>query len=233
MRSKIIKPPTFVLCAALTYGAHREEVKDRIKPSSEMEGFPVFFIKSPTAVILNGEAIQLPDIRNIIKKKLDAPYGYVNGEAELAIVIKKETHNVSPKEAKNHILGYTAFNDVTQRDIQSANPYYLAVAKGFPTFAPVGPVIISPDEVGNPDNLSVELRVNGKTYQKASTSDMDYTVAELVSLASRVYPLKRDDIITVGSPPGMTSRFRPGDTVEVEIERIGILKNPVEFSGRQ
>jgi 2-keto-4-pentenoate hydratase/2-oxohepta-3-ene-1,7-dioic acid hydratase in catechol pathway len=146
----------------------------------------------------------------------------VDFEAELAIVIRKETRNISIHEAKSYILGYTCANDVTARDLQAPDGQW-TVAKGFDTFMPLGPVIT--DEV-DPSHLAVTTRLNGEVRQHSSTKNLIFDCHYLLSYLSRIMTLYPGDVILTGTPSGI-GPMMAGDVVEVEIEGIGLLRNTV------
>ncbi len=199
-------PPTRVtkiVAVGLNYRAHAEEMGKPI-PSE-----PLIFLKPSTAVISNKMKIMLPKVSD-----------RVDYEGELAVVIGRRCRKVSPEEAKDFILGYSCFNDVTARDIQKKEVQYTR-AKSFDTFAPYGPWIsVSTD----PSDLKIETRVNGEVRQKGRTSDMIFSPFELVSFVSKVMTLLPGDVISTGTPPGV-GPLKSGDRVEVEIETIGTLIN--------
>jgi 2-keto-4-pentenoate hydratase/2-oxohepta-3-ene-1,7-dioic acid hydratase in catechol pathway len=143
-------------------------------------------------------------------------------EAELAIVIGKKARNLSVEEVGSYILGYTCANDITARDLQPKTGQW-TVAKSFDTFCPFGPYIS--DEV-DPSNLTIESRVNGKTMQKSNTKNLIFAVPFLVSYLSQIMTLLPGDIILTGTPGGI-SGMHHGDTVEIRIEGLGVLKNTI------
>jgi 2-keto-4-pentenoate hydratase/2-oxohepta-3-ene-1,7-dioic acid hydratase in catechol pathway len=147
----------------------------------------------------------------------------VHHEAELAVVIGTVARRVRAEDASRHILGYTAANDVTARDLQARDGQWTR-AKGFDTFCPLGPAIET--ETDPLEALTVECRVNGEVRQHATTADLVFGVAELVAFISAVMTLLPGDVILTGTPAGV-GPLQPGDRVEVEIETIGILANPV------
>jgi 2-keto-4-pentenoate hydratase/2-oxohepta-3-ene-1,7-dioic acid hydratase in catechol pathway len=149
--------------------------------------------------------------------------GRVDHEAELAVVIGRCARNVPLDEAGQCILGYTCFNDVTARDLQARDGQWTR-AKGFDTFGVVGPWIET--DPGDPNHLAVTCRVNGEVRQKSNTDQLIFNCRFLVSWASRIMTLEPGDVIATGTPSGI-SPMKPGDTVEVEIEGIGILSNPL------
>lgn len=143
-------------------------------------------------------------------------------EGELAVVIGKVTKNVSVQDALDHVLGYTIGNDVTARDLQRKDGQW-SRAKGFDTFCPLGPTINTDFD---PADATIETRVNGEIRQKAPLSDMIHSVAEIIAYASAVFTLLPGDVVLTGTPAGVGA-FSAGDTVEVEITGLGILRNVV------
>jgi 2-keto-4-pentenoate hydratase/2-oxohepta-3-ene-1,7-dioic acid hydratase in catechol pathway len=172
---------------------------------------PLIFLKPPSAVIGNGDAIQRP-----------AGYEKVEYEGELGVVIKDRTQRISRERALDAVAGYTCVNDVTVRDLQKKDGQW-ARAKGFDTFCPIGPRVVPGLD---PTNLRIVTRLNGQVRQDSSTSDMIFDVATLVSFCSQHMTLEPGDVITTGTPAGVGNMV-PGDVVEIEIEGIGILRNPV------
>lgn len=207
-RIKILSPtaPTKIVAIGLNYKGHAKEM------GKELPEEPLIFLKPSSAVIGHGDYIVMPKCSN-----------RVDYEGELAIVIGKKCKDVTVEEAKKYILGYTCFNDVTARDLQKKDVQYTR-AKGFDTFAPFGPCIAVDVD---PMALNLETKLNGKTVQKGNTSDMIFSVFELVSFVSGVMTLFEGDVITTGTPPGI-GPLKNGDEIEVEIEGVGKLTNFVE-----
>jgi 2-keto-4-pentenoate hydratase/2-oxohepta-3-ene-1,7-dioic acid hydratase in catechol pathway len=197
--------PSKIIAVGLNYYDHAEELHMSIPKH------PLIFIKPPTTVIRNNEAIIYPPQSN-----------EVHYEGELAVIIESRTRNISERNAPRHIAGYTCANDVTARDLQREDGQWTR-AKSFDTFCPLGPRIVSNL---NPFNLDIHTRVNGIERQYSNTKNMIFNVYKLVSFISGIMTLTPGDIIITGTPPGVGS-IKPGDTVEVEIEGIGILKNTV------
>ncbi|MGW0843486.1 fumarylacetoacetate hydrolase family protein [Streptomyces sp. NPDC002787] len=193
---------------AYNYASHIDET-DR-----EVPEVPVCFMKPSTAVVGPGDAIVYP-----------ADGELVHFEGELVVVIGKEGRHVKPSEAHEYILGYTCGNDVSDRIVQRKESAFgtLLVGKGQDTFAPLGPVI---ETELDPSALTLTTRVNGAVKQSASTADLLLSVPDLVSYLSRYLTLLPGDAIMTGTPAGV-GPIRPGDEVEVEIEGIGVLRNPV------
>lgn len=197
--------PSKIVAIGRNYRAHAKEM------GGEVPAEPLLFLKPSTAVIGPEEAIQYP-----------ATSTQVDYEAELAVVIKTRASRINPEEAKAAILGYTCFNDVTARDLQRKDRQWTR-AKSFDTFAPLGPCIVTDLD---PGQLVVEAYVNGERRQSASTSEMVFSVYDLVSAISQVMTLLPGDVIATGTPEGV-GPLRRGDLVEVVIEGIGRLRNRV------
>lgn len=204
---KVLPPctPTKIVCVGCNYVEHAKELNERIPDE------PILFIKPPSSVLATGESIIYPEQAK-----------QVDYEAELAVVIGKRTKNVKADKAKSHILGYTCFNDVTARDLQRKDIQWTR-AKSFDTFSPIGPFIQT--EV-DPTNLNIKARLNGAVKQDSNTSDMIFNVYRLVEFVSSVMTLEMGDVIATGTPPGVGPMKR-GDTIEVEIDNIGVLANKV------
>jgi 2-keto-4-pentenoate hydratase/2-oxohepta-3-ene-1,7-dioic acid hydratase in catechol pathway len=211
--------PTDILCIGLNYLAHAKETK------SEVPANPMLFIKSSNALTDPGANIVLPALSQS-----------VDYEAELVVVIARDCKNVSRQHALDYVLGYTCGNDVSARDWQKEkhlNGGQFARGKSFDTFAPVGPWIVTKDEIPNPNALSIQCVINGETLQSSSTSDMIFDVPAIISSLSSTMTLRAGTIIYTGTPQGVgTARTPPrylkrGDVVDVTIEKIGTLSNPV------
>ncbi|MDX2081375.1 MAG: fumarylacetoacetate hydrolase family protein [Terrimicrobiaceae bacterium] len=218
---KVLAPvePPAVFCTGLNYRKHAEETGARIPK------FPVLFMKAPTAVQNPGDPIVLP---------VHLASHQVDYECELAIVIGKEAKNVSRERALEHVLGFCCANDVSARDWQKDfGGSQWCRGKTFDTFLPLGPAIVTPDEVGNPDALAIRTLLNGSVMQESNTSDMIFDVASLVEFFSGSTTLRSGTVILTGTPSGVGMArtppvwLRPGDVVEIEIERVGSLVNPV------
>lgn len=194
--------PSKIVCVGLNYRAHAQEM------GKELPSEPLLFLKSPQALLAPGGTVVLPpDSRQ------------VEHEGELALVIGKAAKNVKAEEALGYVLGYTCLDDVTARDIQRREKVY-ARAKGYDTFCPVGPWLET--DIADPQNLALTLKVNGEVRQQGSTSDMIFSVAEVVAFISRIMTLMPGDLISTGTPPGV-GPLRPGDRVELTIPEIGTL----------
>lgn len=195
--------PSKIICLGLNYRSHVEETKHSI-PS-----VPLIFLKPSTAVIGPDDKIILPRTSR-----------RVDYEGELAAVIGREAKDVPQNQAKDYVLGYTCFDDVSERYFQKEDGQWTR-AKSFDTFAPMGPWIET--EI-DPNDLKLETYLNGELRQSARTSDLIFGIAELVSFISSVMTLLPGDVIASGTPAGI-GRMNPGDVVEVRIEKIGNLRN--------
>lgn len=198
--------PTKVVAVGRNYPDHA------VERGADVPEEPLIFIKPATAVIGPGSPVVIPPDSS-----------EVHHEAELAVVIGTVTHNTAVEEVGGHVLGYTAGNDVTARDLQRRDGQW-ARAKGYDTFCPLGPAIET--EVDPLDGLSIICRVDGEIRQEGSTADMTFGVGEIVSFVSRVMTLLPGDVILTGTPSGV-GPLVPGNRVEVEVERVGSLLNPV------
>ena len=197
--------PKIYLCIGLNYRKHAEE------GGAKIPDHPVLFIKGPNALLNPGEAIELPT-------KLKS--NEVDYECELAVIIGKICKNVSRDKALDYVLGYTCANDVSARDWQQNDVQWWR-AKGSDTFGPVGPYIVSGLDY---NNLAMELRVNGEVRQKTNTKNQIHDLATTISFISQRITLRPGDLIFTGTP-GKTQGMEIGDSVEVEIQGVGILKN--------
>ncbi len=203
-----------IICMGLNYRDHAEETGQEI-PSA-----PMWFAKFANSLSGAGQPIVLPA----------AHAEYVDYEGELALVIGRTARNVAVEDALSYLAGVMPFNDVTARDLQFQNPLWTS-GKAIDTFAPCGPALVSLDEVGELGALELRTRVNGELRQRGSTANLIFTAADLLAWLSRTITLLPGDIIATGTPAGVGAaqgRFlRDGDTVEVEIDGLGTLVNPV------
>ncbi|WP_091232774.1 fumarylacetoacetate hydrolase family protein [Microbacterium sp. 3J1] len=198
-------PRSKIVCVGKNYHDHAAEM------GGEAPEEPLLFLKPNTSVIGPGDAI----VRPAISERTEH-------EGELAVVIGKVAKNVTAERALDHVLGYTIANDVTARDLQRKDGQW-ARAKGFDTFCPLGPTINTDFD---PATATLETRVNGEVRQKAPLTDMIHSVADIIAYASAVFTLLPGDVILTGTPAGV-GEFGAGDTVEVEITGLGILRNSV------
>lgn len=203
--------PTKIVCVGLNYAAHVAE-SETVLPAERKPEEPLLFLKPPSAVVGTGEAIRYP----AMVTRLDP-------EAEMGVVIGRRAHAVDPDQAWSHVAGLTCFNDVSARDLQRRDGQWTR-AKGFDTFAPLGPWVT----VGlDPQGLNVECRVNGVVRQRGNTRDLLFPVSFLVSFISQIMTLEPGDVIATGTPAGIAP-VEVGDRIEVEVEGVGVLENHVE-----
>ena len=211
--------PSTILCIGLNYRQHAEEM------SAKIPKFPILFLKNPSALLNPMAPIRIP--RKLASTQVDF-------EGELAIVIGKSCLNATRENALDHVLGYTVANDVSARDWQKEwGGSQWCRGKSFDTFAPMGPWLVTTDEIPDPNRLHIMTRVNGETLQDSNTGDMIFDVPALIEFLSGDTTLPVGTVILTGTPSGVGVGRTPqrwlksGDTVEVEIEKIGILFNPV------
>ena len=208
--------PSKIVCVGLNYAKHAEE--SGMEPPKE----PVLFFKATSAIVGPHDDIVIP--KGSVK---------TDWEVELAIVIGAKASYVSEKEALNHVAGYVLHNDVSEREFQIERSGQWVKGKSCDTFAPLGPFIATPDEVGNPNNLRLWLKLNGQTMQDSDTSDFIFNVQEVISYISQFMTLLPGDIISTGTPFGVGLGLNPpkylipGDEVELGIEGLGISKQKV------
>jgi 2-keto-4-pentenoate hydratase/2-oxohepta-3-ene-1,7-dioic acid hydratase in catechol pathway len=206
---RILPPvsPTKIVCVGLNYRDHAKEL------SMEIPETPVLFLKPPSAVIGHEDKIIYPPSSS-----------RVDYEAELAVVICKRCKNISAERAEDVIAGYTCFNDVTARDLQQKDGQWTR-AKSFDTFASLGPYLATPDELDVSD-AKITCRVNGETRQESNTSNLIFDIPYLIEFITEIMTLEVGDVIATGTPSGVGEMHR-GDTVEVEVQGIGTLRNEV------
>ena len=210
-----VPDPQKIACVGLNYADHAAETGDSVPDH------PVIFNKFPTALSQNGAAVPIPAVSD----KIDY-------EAELVIVIGRKGRDISPDCAMEYVAGYCCGNDVSARDWQMRPParqWFLG--KTFDGFAPIGPWIVTPDEIPDPHTLKIQMRLNGQIMQDSSTSRFIFSVPFLIHWISQVCTLLPGDLIFTGTPPGVGMGRDPqvflksGDVCEVEIEKIGVLRN--------
>jgi len=207
--------PGKLICIGLNYRDHAAESN---MPIPER---PVIFSKFPTCVIAPGEPVVIPSTSH-----------QVDYEAELAVVIGRRAKNVKASRAIDYVLGYTAFNDVSARDFQFADGQWQR-GKSCDTFAPMGQTIVTTDEITDPHKLSIKLVLNGQTMQDSNTDQLIFGVPELIEFLTESITLEPGDVIATGTPPGVGFArkppvfLKPGDQMEVLIEGIGGLGNPI------
>jgi 2-keto-4-pentenoate hydratase/2-oxohepta-3-ene-1,7-dioic acid hydratase in catechol pathway len=217
--------PSKIIALGLNYRDHIAESE-----SVKVQGFtkdipeePILFPKTPNVLIGMDQPIIIP----AFAKSYSFAEFRVDYEAELAFFILDRCKDVEPQTAWQHIYGFTCFNDVSQRNIQNSDRSGWFRGKSFDTFGPVGPRVVGRDEIGDPQNLDIQCRLNGKTVQSSNTRHMIFSIPEILSFVSRNFTLEAGDLICTGTPSGV-GPLQAGDVVEVEIEGIGILRNPVQ-----
>jgi 2-keto-4-pentenoate hydratase/2-oxohepta-3-ene-1,7-dioic acid hydratase in catechol pathway len=232
-QAKLLAPipdPLLILSCGMNYRAHLAEMKTPVPDK------PAAFTKNAAQIIGPEAPILLPPSNPDM----------VDWEGELTVVMGRACHRVGTQEALDYVAGYTIVNDVSARDwvkpIFEAQGVMNAIhawevnllGKQFPTFCPMGPALVTRDEIPDPTSLHLETRLNGQVMQSTSTSDLVFGVAELIAYYSQFYRFRPGDVITTGSPAGVGFGrdpkvfMRAGDRIEVEIERVGVLANPIQ-----
>ena len=216
--------PTKLIALGLNYRAHiSESLSVKVKGfTDEVPSEPVLFPKTPNVLIGPDETIVIP---SFIKE-----YGFdtlrTDYEGELALIISDRCKAVSATDAMDHVLGYTCMNDISQRNIQNGDRSGWYRGKSLDTFGPIGPQVVLARDLPNPHNLDICCRLNGKTVQEGNTDQMIFKIPEIIAFVSKNFTLMPGDIILTGTPAGV-GPLSHGDTIEVEIEHIGVLKNTV------
>jgi 2-keto-4-pentenoate hydratase/2-oxohepta-3-ene-1,7-dioic acid hydratase in catechol pathway len=208
--------PSKIICLAKNYSAHAVEMG--VSPE-KLPKFPSLFLKPPSSVIGPGENIIIPPQTK-----------EVHHEVELGVIIGKPGKNIPIERSFDHVFGYTILLDITARDIQSqakknGRPWF--VAKGFDTFCPIGPVVVTTDAISDPQDLNLQLMVNEEVRQQGSTKDMIFKVDQIISYCSSIVSLEAGDIIATGTPEGVAA-FSKGDRIIASIDNIGTLEIGVE-----
>lgn len=210
-----IPSPEKIICVGLNYIDHCRETG--MEPPSS----PVIFSKYANAIVGHNDAVEIP----INSKEVDF-------EAELAIVIGKEAKRVTEEKANDYVFGYTIMNDISARDLQFKDGQW-SRGKTADTFAPTGPVIVTKDEAGDPHSLSISLELNGEIMQDSNTSNLIFTIPQIISFLSQSMTLRPGDLIATGTPPGVGMGRDPkvwlkdGDKMSITIQNIGTLSNYV------
>ena len=233
--AKVLAPipdPGLVLSVGMNYHEHLKEMKTPVPEK------PAAFTKSVASIIASGEAIRVPPSHPDM----------LDWEGEFSVVIGRPCHRVKAAQALDYVFGYTLVNDVSARDWVA--PIFRAqgimgpihawehnlLGKMFPTFCPMGPCIVTRDELPDPANVRIQTRLNGQLMQDASTDDLVFSVVQLIEYYSQFYRFQPGDVITTGSPSGVGFGrnpkvfMKPGDVVEVEVREIGVLRNRIEAS---
>ena len=218
---KLLAPvpdPEKIICLGLNYRDHAAEANKEIPEN------PMWFAKFANSLIGDGEEIVLPSVHG----------EHVDYEAELAAVIGREAHDVSEADALDYVAGAMPFNDVSARTLQLENPLWTS-GKALDTFAPCGPALVTLDEAGDLQNLELKTYLDGDEVQSGTTSEMIFSVAATVAWLSRTMTLKPGDIIATGTPAGVGGVqgifLRDGSTVQVEVEGLGTVTNPIRAKG--
>lgn len=208
-----VADPGKIICVGLNYRRHAAET------NSPVPEVPVLFSKFDNTIAAYGDSVSLGPVAT--------EYDY---EVELGFVIGKTARNVSQEDALNHVVGYVTANDISVRDLQTRTSQWL-LGKTLDNFLPVGPYLVTADEVGDPQLLAIKTWVNGDIRQNSNTGDMIFTVAEIIAYISRYFTLEPGDLVITGTPEGVAMGradkpwLKPGDEVVVEVEKLGALKN--------
>ncbi len=211
----IPRPPR-IFCVGLNYRDHAIESK------MEIPKVPTIFLKLPSAVIGPEEAVRIPALTQ-----------QPDYEVELAIVIGKAGRAIAKENWREHVFGYTILNDVSARDVQLATSQW-TLGKSFDTFCPLGPAVVTEDEIPDPHALDIRLSIGGEVLQHSNTRELIFKAPELIAYLSSITPLEPGDIISTGTPAGVglgrtpQRWLKPGETMVAEIEGLGQLTNPVE-----
>ena len=216
------RPPRNVLCLGKNFREHAEEFAAYAGEKESAPAHPIVFTKAPDALCGAEDAIE-------VQRDLAAALDY---EVELGVVIGRGGASIEPGAAAAHIAGYTIVNDITARDLQERHRQWF-LGKSLPAASPTGPVLVSPDELPALADCAIESRVNGEVRQTSRLGDMIFGIAETIAIVSAIVPLRRGDLISMGTPSGVGIGFTPprfledGDEVVCEIEGIGRLRNVV------
>ncbi len=222
LAAPIPRPRKNIMCLGLNYAEHAKESAEARGRTANLPEHPVIFTKAPTTV--NG-----PHGDIVIDAAVSEQ---VDWEAELAVVIGKMGKNIREEDALDYVFGYTVLNDVTARDLQNQHRQYFK-GKSIDGYCPMGPWIVTADEVADPQQLPIRLRVNGVIKQESNTSMMIFNIRQIIAILSRGMTLEAGDIIATGTPSGVGFARNPpeflkaGDVVETEIEGIGTMRNRV------
>jgi 2-keto-4-pentenoate hydratase/2-oxohepta-3-ene-1,7-dioic acid hydratase in catechol pathway len=218
----IPRPRRNVMCLGLNYLEHAEETASQVGRSAKAPTYPIVFTKSPTSVIGHEAAIPFDP----------ETCSQLDWEAELGVIIGKSGKKIPVADAQAHIFGYTVINDISARDIQLNHKQYF-LGKSIDGGCPMGPFIVTADEIADAQNLNVECRVNGIVKQASNTQHMIFNIASIIQWLSRAMPLEAGDVIATGTPSGVgfvrqpPEFLVPGDVVECEVEQVGLLRNRI------
>ncbi|MEX2431294.1 MAG: fumarylacetoacetate hydrolase family protein [Dehalococcoidia bacterium] len=223
LRAPFPRPRKNVFCVGRNYFKHALEGAKARGEELKLPDVPELFTKPPSAVIGPGDEIEFDS-----RVSTDVDY-----ESELAVIIGRAGKNIARENAYDHVFGYTVVNDVSARDVQYAHGGQWFKGKALDGSCPMGPVIVHKSQVADPHNLGIWLRLNGEVMQDANTGDMTFNIPAVIEILSRGLTLQPGDVISTGTPPGVGFArdpkvfLRPGDTVEAEVESIGVLRNTV------
>jgi 2-keto-4-pentenoate hydratase/2-oxohepta-3-ene-1,7-dioic acid hydratase in catechol pathway len=218
----IPRPLKNIFCVGRNYAAHVREGAAAFGKDARLPEVPVFFTKAPTTV--GGPFDEVPRHRDVTEQ--------MDWEVELGVIVGRAGRNVAKADALSHVFGYTVINDITARDLQQRHTQWFK-GKSLDGSCPMGPVVVTADEFGDPQDTRVSLRVNGVTKQDATTADMIFPVDTIIEWLSKGLTLEPGDIIATGTPEGVGMGRTPqewlhdGDVVETEVERIGIMRNRI------
>jgi len=219
-----VHPNKNIFCVGRNYLDPALEVSQQSGRELKLPDVPTFFTKAPTAIAAPGQTLQF-------SSNVSSEYDW---EAELAVVIGSRIKDVSEAEALDTVFGYTCFNDLTARDLQRSHVQWFK-GKSLDSAAPMGPWIVSPDEIGDAQALAIALRVNGVEKQRSTTANMIFSLPVLIASLSKGMTLAPGDVIATGTPEGVGFARKPpeflrdGDDIEVEIEKIGVLRNRIRI----
>jgi 2-keto-4-pentenoate hydratase/2-oxohepta-3-ene-1,7-dioic acid hydratase in catechol pathway len=219
----IPRPRKNIICLGMNYAEHAYESLRAKGLPEKLPAYPVFFTKAPTAI--NHPEAPVPLMADLSSQR--------DWEVELAVVIWLPARNVPKEEAHGYIFGYTILNDVSARDMQTNHQQFF-FSKSLDGSAPLGPCIVTADEIPDPQALGIRLRLNGETVQDSNTGDMIFDIATSIATLTKGVSLEPGDIIATGTPSGVGMGMVPqrwlqtGDVMEAEIDGIGVLRNPVE-----
>ncbi|MFX0006636.1 MAG: fumarylacetoacetate hydrolase family protein [Promethearchaeota archaeon] len=210
--------PSKIICLGRNYIEHAREMNSKIPKE------PIFFVKTLNTLITEGNPIIYPKLLYNNQE-----YNQVDHEVELALIISKDCKNIKPEQAYDYIRGYTIFLDITARKMQISDrniklPWYRS--KNFDTFGPIGPRVVPRDEIVDPHNLSINLKINGEIRQQSNTKHMIFKIPEVLAFLSKFITFTPDDIVATGTPNGV-GPIQPGDLIEASIEKIGKITHKV------
>jgi 2-keto-4-pentenoate hydratase/2-oxohepta-3-ene-1,7-dioic acid hydratase in catechol pathway len=223
-----LRPARNMMCLGKNFREHALEFAAYSSEPEAVPEHPIVFTKAPESLCGAEDTIE-------VRREIGASLDY---EAELAVVIARGGAAIRAENALAHVAGYTVVNDVTARDLQERHRQWF-LGKSLPAATPIGPVVVTPDELGDLDALQITCRVNGELRQSARLKDMIFGVEEAIAAISSIVPLRRGDIIAMGTPSGVGIGFDPprfledGDTLDCAIEGIGALRNVVRFVGAE